>query len=311
MKHLIAALVSFLLCVNASFALSTDDIPDEFQIVEHWLSLTTSFDIQTKTQKLGTLYRKFFSLMLTYEFFDPFDNKLATARAKFFSLTAHFDVYDHANVLLGSAEEPLFSFFPTFDIYSGDTVTRLAYASMNFWGTTLTVYDPITNKEIVNMHRSFFRFKNDWTFTVVDRPLLMKKNIDPRVLLTVVAFQGDREYWEKETDMKRRMSVMAANKHAVTPTQTVTVLKKIDLEVKQQGLNLDKVDTHALEAMANQLENDYKNTQRNASEHLTDQEQMNHFVDYCLTIVQSNGLTAQEKETILYLIKMRLQSQQL
>ena len=95
MKKIIASLLSLLLCVNSCFALSNYDIPDEFNITERWISLTTAFDIETPTQKLGTLYRKFFSLLPTYEFFDPYDNKIATARSSLSSLTAHFDIYDN------------------------------------------------------------------------------------------------------------------------------------------------------------------------------------------------------------------------
>lgn len=111
MKNAFAILFSLLLGINTSFALSNTEIPDEMYIKEHWISLTTSYDIETKTRKLGTLYRKFFSLLLTYEFFDSFDNKLAYARSKFFSLTAHFDVYDNYENFIGSADEKLFAFF--------------------------------------------------------------------------------------------------------------------------------------------------------------------------------------------------------
>ncbi|MBI2784911.1 MAG: hypothetical protein HYX60_00810, partial [Legionella longbeachae] len=148
MKNAIAILFSLLISINSSFAMTNTEIPDEFYINEHWISLTTSYDIETKTQKLGTLYRKFFSLLLTYEFFDPFDNKIAYARSKFFSLTAHFDVYDNNDNLLGAADEKLFAFFPSFDIWARDGYTKLAKANMNFWGTTFTIYDPATDKEM-------------------------------------------------------------------------------------------------------------------------------------------------------------------
>src|SRR5258708_35511011 len=156
MKKIIVTLFSLFIFISSNAAYSNDEVPNEFNITEHWISLTTSFDIETKTHKLGTLYRKFLSLLLTYEFFDPFDNKMATARSKFFSFTAHFDIYDSNDRLLGVAEERLFSFFPTFDIYASDASTKLAKAAMNFWGTTFTIYDPATDQEMAIMHRSFF-----------------------------------------------------------------------------------------------------------------------------------------------------------
>ena len=115
MRNIIAFMLASFISLNSSNALANSDIADEMYISEHWISLTTSYDIETKTRKLGTLYRKFFSLLLTYEFYDPFDNKLAIARSKFFSLTAHFDIYDNFDNFLGAADERLFSFFPTFE----------------------------------------------------------------------------------------------------------------------------------------------------------------------------------------------------
>lgn len=306
MKKLVATLFSILLYVNSSFALSNNDIPDEFNITQHWISLTSAYDIGTKTEKLGTLYQKFFSLLLTYEFFDPSDNKLATARAKFFSLTAHFDVYDNNESLLGVAEEQFLAFYPTFDIYAKDASTKLANAQMNFWGTTFSIYDPETSQEMATIHRSFFSVKNDWTFTVTNRPLLNKKNIDPRVLLTVIAFQGDREYWE--TLMVSGKSLKAKDKTSKASSQQInTMLEKINTIYKQEGFT-DSVnfDTTLLETIANELENNYINYQTNSSVNQTNQEKVSSFMDYCFTLVQSNGIPNSKKKAILHLLKMRL-----
>ena len=89
----------------------------------------------------------------------------------------------------------LFAFFPTFDIYGQDGYTKLAKASMNFSGTTFTIYDPVTEREMATLYRPF-GVKNDWTFNITNRALFNQKGIDSRVLMTVIAFQGDREYWE-------------------------------------------------------------------------------------------------------------------
>ena len=241
MNQLIALVLSVFLCINSSFALSNEDIPDEFSITEHWISLTTSFDIETKTEKLGTLYRKFFSLLLTYELFDPLNHKLATAKSKFFSLTAHFDVYDNNNILIGIAEERLFAFFPTFDIYAKNATTKLARAKMNFWGTTFTIYDTVTDNEIATMHRSFFRFKNDWDFKITNKELFSQRSIDPRVLMTVIAFQGDREYWERDRNNNSSTASKTVINSSTALTQQLNVLlKKIDVISKQEQLRTIK-----------------------------------------------------------------------
>ena len=315
MKKTIAALFSLFICINSSFALTYTEvpnrIPDELYISEHWLSLTTSYDIETKTQKLGTLYRRFFSLLLTYDFYDPFDNRIAYARSKFFSLTAHFDVYDNQENFLGSADERLFAFFPTFDIYARDGYSKLATASMNFWGTRFTMYDPVTNNEMAIMSRSFFRLKNNWTFKVTNRALFDHKGIDPRVLMTVTAFQGDREYWEQERhdDLKTLVKSTGATSAAdVTPAHLNTLLEQIATVSKQAGFDEGDIpDDATVEAIATELENGYKNSQIADSSMQTDKDRMNSFADYCLNLAQSNTVSDEKRKSILYLLKTRLE----
>jgi hypothetical protein len=316
-KILAVTLVLFsFFSANFAFAESVPSrVPDEFYVKEHWLSMTTSYDIETKTQKLGTLYRRFFSLLLTYDFYDPFDNKIAYARSKFFSFTAHFDVYDNFENYLGAADERLFSFFPTFDIYDRDGYTKLAKASMNFWGTTFTIYDPVTSKEMAHMSRSFFRLKNDWTFHVTDREVFDHKNIDPRVLMTVIAFQGDREYWEKEQrrdddylNKRGIKSSQPASATDVSKQQLSTLLDKIAAVSKQEGLdNTQEPDENAAMAIAAELENGY-NTQTTDDSAQSSQERLNSFTDYCLHLIQSDSVSKEKKKTILFLLKARLEA---
>lgn len=296
----------------AAVAEISNRIPDELSIKEHWVSLTTSYDIETRTQKLGTLYRKFFSFLLTYDFYDPFDNKIAYARSKFFSFTAHFDVYDNNENYLGAADERLFAFFPTFDIYDRDGYTKLATASMNFWGTTFYIYDPVTGNEMAYMSRSFFRLKNDWTFKVSDRGLFEQKRIDPRVLLTVIAFQGDREYWESQNKEDNQKGVRhtkdAAFASDISREQVQTLLNKIALLSKHEGFdNHQELNEQIVATIANELERGYQTTQSADSLTQTSQERLNAFTDYCLNLVQSNTLSDEKKKTILFLLKTRLQ----
>ncbi|KTD40005.1 hypothetical protein [Legionella parisiensis] len=309
MKKVIAILFSSLITINTSFALGNTEIPDEMYIKEHWISLTTSYDIETKTRKLGTLYRKFLSLMLTYEFFDPFDNKLAYARSKFFSLTAHFDVYDNYENFLGSADEKLFAFFPTFDIYGQDGYTKLAKASMNFWGTTFTIYDPVTDKEMATLYRPFFRLKNDWTFNITNRALFNRKEIDSRVLMTVIAFQGDREYWESNNqNYLRGVTKKSTQANEVTSGQVNELLEKIGAISKQEGLeNIGNPNPKTIDAIASELEESYKELHAPDESIQTSKEKLAAFSEYCLSLAQSNALTREKKKAILFLLKARLE----
>ncbi|QLZ70167.1 hypothetical protein FOLKNPGA_02972 [Legionella sp. PC1000] len=309
MRKVIAILFSSLIAVNTSFALGNTEIPDEMYIKEHWISLTTSYDIETKTRKLGTLYRKFLSLLLTYEFFDPFDNKLAYAQSKFFSLTAHFDVYDNYENFIGSADEKLFAFFPTFDIYGQDGHTKLAKASMNFWGTTFTIYDPVTDKEMATLYRPFFRLKNDWTFNITNRALFNQKEIDSRVLMTVIAFQGDREYWESTNrNSLRGVAKKSAQANEVTSEQVNELLEKIAAVSKQEGLeNIGNPAPKMMDAIANELEESYKKLYVPDESTQTNKEKLDTFTEYCLSLVQSNTFTHEKKKAILFLLKARLE----
>ncbi|MCW8398723.1 hypothetical protein OQJ26_07960 [Legionella sp. PATHC038] len=309
MRNAIAILCSLFISINTSFALSNTEIPDEMYIKEHWISLTTSYDIETKTRKLGTLYRKFFSLLLTYEFFDPFDNKLAYARSKFFSLTAHFDVYDNFENFIGAADEKLFAFFPTFDIYGQDGYTKLAKASMNFWGTTFTIYDPVTDKEMATLYRPFFRLKNDWTFNITNKALFKQKEIDSRVLMTVIAFQGDREYWESNNQNNfKAIAKKSASSNEVTAKQVNELLEKITAISKQEGLeNTKNPDSKMMDVVANELENNYQQMHAHDEAVQTDQERLAAFVEYCLNWVQENNLASEKKKAILFLLKTRLE----
>ncbi|WP_392538895.1 hypothetical protein [Legionella sp. 227] len=309
MRNAIAILCSLFISINTSFALSNTEIPDEMYIKEHWISLTTSYDIETKTRKLGTLYRKFFSLLLTYEFFDPFDNKLAYARSKFFSLTAHFDVYDNFENFIGAADEKLFAFFPTFDIYGPDGYTKLAKASMNFWGTTFTIYDPVTDKEMATLYRPFFRLKNDWTFNITNKALFKQKDIDSRVLMTVIAFQGDREYWESNNQNNfKAIAKKSAPSNEVTAKQVNELLEKITAISKQEGLeNTKNPDPKMMDVVANELENNYQQMHAHDEAAQTDQERLTAFVEYCLNWAQENNLASEKKKAILFLLKTRLE----
>lgn len=309
MKKIIAILFSSLIIINTSFAFGNTEIPDEMYIKEHWISLTTSYDIETKTRKLGTLYRKFLSLLLTYEFFDPFDNKLAYARSKFFSLTAHFDVYDNYENFIGSADEKLFAFFPTFDIYGQDGYTKLAKASMNFWGTTFTIYDPVTDKEMATLYRPFFRLKNDWTFNITNRALFNQKEIDSRVLMTVIAFQGDREYWESNNqNYLRAITKKSTQANEVTSEQVNELLEKITAVSKQEGLeNIGNPAPQIMDAIASELEESYKKLHAPDESTQTNKEKLAAFSEYCLSLAQSNALTHEKRKAILFLLKTRLE----
>lgn len=188
----------FIIIALTCFPLFSFSVPSEFYVTQNWISLTSTFDISTKETKLGIVDRKFWSLRAEYCFYDN-ENKLqARARRRWISFGAVFDVYDNQDQIIGLVNERIISIFPTFDITtpSGEV---LATAKMNFWGTTYTVWDPITQKEMATLSRPYFRLKDNWTVNITDPELFSSKLIDPRLFITVMAFQTDCDSWKNRT----------------------------------------------------------------------------------------------------------------
>lgn len=269
-------------------------------LTQHWVSYTTSFDIKTKTSKIGTLYRRNISMLLTYDFYDNSNNLMTSATARLFSLGAHFDVYDTEKALLGTVEENIITFFPSFTLYSPNGA-KLARAEMNFWGTSFYIYEGNSNNELAIMSRSYFRVKNDWTIDIKNKDRLKAKNIDPGLFLTVLAFQGDREYWEEQEDNKRSLSDQSSNEEVSYELQ-----QKIRSLMANPQLNeIELLDPDTLERLAIKLETDYRNQNKN-KENESSQEKISVFVNYCLNLIESEQTKPAEKKAILYLLQQRM-----
>lgn len=299
MKKLVTGLLFALLTMSSPISLG-GSIPDDLAVREHWISLTKSYDIETNTHKLGTLYRRFFSFLLTYDFYDPRDIKTATATARFFSFGAHLDIYDQTDSFIGSVEEKIFTFFPTFEILGYDSYTKQARAEMNFWGTKFYIYDPATNQEMAIMSRPFFRLKNDWTIHVTNRALLDQKNIDARVLMTVLAVQGEIEDWKKNNDSDGYLKA-----------KPNTAYTKLSREINTLNSNNhfktdEKLSEKRIELLANELDQEF-NAMHPASEEQSNEERVKEFTSYCLEQINSQNLSEDKKQALLTLLNLRLQ----
>lgn len=192
-KAIVSSVFLFsLFLTTCGFAL---EVPDRFFVQQRYLSWTTTFDIDTDQLKLGTVSRRLLSLMVQYDFYDYKELLQATATQRFFSLGVIFDLTDATNHPIGSVQEKIFTFFPSFEIHS-PSGEILAVATMNLWGTSFSIVDPVTSQEMATLYRSFFRLKDDWTVDIINRELFSKKGIDPRLFITVMAFQTDAEMWE-------------------------------------------------------------------------------------------------------------------
>lgn len=227
MHKFLIACVAALSISAASQASLLNELPEEFYVIPHWLSFDS--DIKTSEGTIGTVHRRFWTLTTEYNLYDIEGHLDSTARQRFFSLGAIFDVTNSQGYSIGTVEESLFSFFPTFRILSPDR-DILATATLNFWGTTYTVTRPGSNETIATLYRSFFRLKDDWTVTILERSAFSYDKIDPSLFIIVAAFQTDIDYWRRIAEQQR----------------TIIALEK-------KSMDTASVINPALEALTNEL----------------------------------------------------------
>lgn len=211
------------LAATATATASEMQLPDVIQVKQHWFSTTIGFTVTADSTKLGTVHRKFWSFLPTYEFVNCDNSLQATAKMDFFSWGPRFTVKDSSERVLGTVEERLFTFFPTFDIVS-PSGEKLVHAKMNFWGTKFTLTDPATNQILAYLKRPFFRMKDDWTANILHQESFVKNKIDPRLFITLVAFQSDKDCWKRSKNAK-----------------SLSNLPKLDIDVTPYMAMLDEV----------------------------------------------------------------------
>lgn len=281
-------------------AFHMDDLPDQMHLTQNKANYTTSFDIETKTKKFGTLYRIALSLPLTYDFYDSKNNLLtSTVRANWFSFGTQFEIYDAHKVKIGSVEEKIFTFFPGFAIYSTDSV-QVARGEMNFWGTTFYVYDTLSDRLVAYMTRPFFRLKNAWSIEIKNKKLLKERHINLDLFMTALAFQADREYWGKQR--QNNLSTEKKDNNII-----VRVNEKIVANMEKYLLrDIPLMDSTQLETLAARLENDYQNQVQDDFENVDDNCRVYAFVNFCLDFIQSNDVLPVEKKGVLYLLHERM-----
>jgi len=306
MKKITCTFLFFISCFTNAYALSVDELPNDMLLTQHWISYTTSFDIETKTRKIGSLYRRLFSIPLKYDFYDDKNNLLTTARLRFFSITAHLDVFDANKSPLGAVKEKIFTFLPCFTIYAPDG-EKLAHAEFNFWGTQVTVSDARTDTPIAIMSRPFFRIKNDWAIKLKHKVLLTERNIDPSLLLTVLAFQSDREYWEQQEQNNNNNSNprnYAAQQHEVKSTHKEKITA-ISHQYEGELHDVELLQQPELEALTLSLEQAYQAQVNPALSSSSAHARVDAFVTFCLDLIHSENTTNSTKKAMLYLLEQR------
>lgn len=148
------------------------------------------------------------------------------------------------------------------------------------------------------MSRPFFRLKNDWTISVTNRELLENKNIDPRVLMTVLAVQGEIEEWQRDAHQTNQMQ-------ATAPVQ-MPQQASINFE---NSLNTDTPDDNTLEALADELSQEFNEKYPSFVEE-SNEEQIHHFIDYCMELINAAEQPDTKKQAIIALLNLRLKGHQ-
>lgn len=171
-------------------------LSNEFQINERFFALTSTFDLQDKTEIFGSVSKEFFSLNTIYHFNDPSGQPIAQAQSQYFTWGTTIDIHAASGEKLGWIEEQLLSWFSPSKFKVYDSANNLvANARMNFWGTTFTVTDPSDmDKEIALISRPWFQFfKNVWTVKILDPEKIALGRIDPRLLVMAAVYRTDGE----------------------------------------------------------------------------------------------------------------------
>jgi len=326
MNRFFATLMVTLSLVSSAFAF---DLEKKMFLNQHVLSYTTSYEVSSQDKRLGTIYRRFFSLNTKYDFYDTKKQLISSAHSRFFTFGAHFDIYDDTETnILGTVEEKIFSFFPTFDLYAKDG-TRLGQAKMNFWGTNFTLYGDMGNTHVLAiMSRSFWRWKHDWAIDVKDMAHLKAKNIDPRFLMTVLAIQGDQEDLarrrqqeaarkRREEDYKQRQeevhryrqnhdyhNLQSRQLAQVSPLAQSMQTKIKDFIQQEESIPATTMDEESLDALSRRLDAGYQHLYATSS--LSSEAETEQFVDYCLNEARAPGTTLETKKAILDLLQKRI-----
>lgn len=171
-------------------------LPDEFHVVERFLSLTSTFDVSTEVETFAIARKRFFSLTSTFDLEDMKEKPIATASSRFFAWGTVADVSDPFGNKIGWIEEEIFRLLPwaEYKVFNKDNLL-VATARMNFWGTEFELYHPDNANEIyATISRPFFRCLRDyWTVNIKNFQIFEQGIIDPRLLVILAIYQTDKD----------------------------------------------------------------------------------------------------------------------
>jgi hypothetical protein len=194
MKLIQTTLSAFLFCFT--FLFGAPRLPEEFTVVERFLSLTATFDVSSDLGPFAVARKRLFSLTPAFDLEDGQSNALATAKTRFFAWGTVADAADPGGEPIGTIEEAIWRIVPwaEYKIYNGQG-TLAAIARMNFWGTHFDLYPPDSPGHLLaRIERPFIRcFRDHWTVQVHDARAFEEGVIDPRLLILLAVLQTDKD----------------------------------------------------------------------------------------------------------------------
>lgn len=294
------------------------NLPTEFTMTERWLSWTTTFDIESRQQKFGTVNRKLLSWTPQYHLKDLDDRLLAIGKMRFWNLLAFFDVFEADGAPLGTVEQRLTWFFPTFDIVSPQGL-KLARASLNFWGTKYTLTSIVDEEHVLaTMTRPFFRLKNNWTVNIIDAEAMNESSVHPHLLLVMLAYQVDREYWDAAR--RRRQNEMQNFDDAFGAAEARPFTALCASTTAQEGASMMPVRPAAAAELGAKLETfiavleeseptegDFTFVESLVTENITEEEAVLNKAEELFALFESDDLTSGQKAALYLLLKNRLE----
>lgn len=186
----------FLLLIHLNIFAEITRLPDEFFIVERFLSFASTFDVSTDLEPLATAKKQMFRASSCFEITKENGDLLATTKAHFLTLGTIAEVYDPKGNEIGRIHEEIFRILPwcEYKVYNHEGRIK-AIAKMNFLGTDFYLTHPDDESILyATISRPLIKIIRDyWTVQIHDAQIFESGIIDPRLLITLAIYQTDKD----------------------------------------------------------------------------------------------------------------------
>ena len=188
--------VLFFLLFHLSLFSELICLPDEFFVVERFLSFASSFDVLTNLEPIASAEKEWLGHTSCFEIKTDSGELIATTKEHFFSLATVAEVYDSKGNKIGKIHEEIFRIFPwcQYRVYNQEGKIS-ALAKMNFLGTKFYLTHPEDESILYAIiSRSLIKFIRDcWTVQICNREIFEREIVDSRILIALAIYQTDKD----------------------------------------------------------------------------------------------------------------------